>query len=99
MIRQGQAILAAHPRAEMPGFRPCAADRGRLDVLRERQEAEETAWRALCEGRDHAIPEDVKAMAVVTLAHRLGLDPKAKYAGVRKEEIVREILDRVPVGV
>jgi MoxR-like ATPase len=55
--------------------------------------------RALMEGRDHVIPEDVKKMAVPVLAHRLGLDTKAKYSGVAREDIVREILDSVPVGV
>lgn len=55
--------------------------------------------RAFVEGRDYAIPEDVKAVAVPTLAHRLALETKAKYSGVLKEDVVREILDKVPVGV
>jgi MoxR-like ATPase len=45
------------------------------------------------------VPEDVKAVAVPTLAHRLALDTKAKYSGVQKEDVVRELLDSVPVGV
>jgi MoxR-like ATPase len=49
--------------------------------------------------RDYAIPEDVKAVAVCTLAHRLALDTKAKYSGIAKEDVVREILSKVPVGV
>ena len=55
--------------------------------------------RAFVEGRSYVIPEDVKAEAVPALAHRLALDTKAKYSGVRKEDIVREILGVVPVGV
>jgi MoxR-like ATPase len=58
-----------------------------------------TQARAFVTGRDYAIPEDVKAVAVPTLAHRLALDTKAKYAGVLKEDLVREVLDKVPVGV
>jgi MoxR-like ATPase len=58
-----------------------------------------TQARAFVSGRDYAIPEDVKAVAVAALAHRLALDTKAKYAGVLKEDLVREVLDRVPVGV
>jgi MoxR-like ATPase len=54
---------------------------------------------AFADARDYAIPEDVKAVAIATLAHRLALDTKAKYAGVAKEDVVREILDRVAVGV
>ncbi len=55
--------------------------------------------RAFVSGRGYAIPEDAKSVAVPTLAHRLALDTKAKYAGVAKEDLVREILDRVPVGL
>ncbi len=58
-----------------------------------------TQARAFLSGRDHAIPEDVKAVAVPVLAHRLALDTKAKYSGVQKEDVVREILDAVPVVV
>jgi MoxR-like ATPase len=54
--------------------------------------------RAFLDGRDHAVPEDVKAVAVPTLAHRLALDTKAKYSGVQKEDVVRELLDSVPIG-
>jgi MoxR-like ATPase len=55
--------------------------------------------RAYLEGRDFAIPEDVKTEAVPVLAHRLGLETKARYSGVSKEETVREILASVPIGV
>ena len=53
--------------------------------------------RAVLEGRSFAVPEDVKAQAVVVLAHRLGLETKARYTGVSKESVVREILESVPV--
>ena len=53
-----------------------------------------TQARAFVSGRDYAIPEDVKAVAVPALAHRLALDTKAKYSGVQKEDVVREILGR-----
>ncbi|HET7745807.1 MAG TPA: MoxR family ATPase [Vicinamibacteria bacterium] len=55
--------------------------------------------RAFLEGRTYVEPEDVKAIAVTTLAHRLGLDTKARYSGVQKEDLVKELLGRVPVGV
>jgi MoxR-like ATPase len=41
----------------------------------------------------------VKRIAVPVLAHRLSLDTKAKYGGVVKEDVVKEILEQVPVGV
>ena len=55
--------------------------------------------RAFVVGRDFVTPEDVKAEAVPVLAHRLGLETKARYSGVSKEETVREILASVPIGV
>jgi MoxR-like ATPase len=58
-----------------------------------------TQAHAFAASRDYALIEDVKAIAVPTLAHRLALDTKAKYSGVRKEEVVREILETIPVGV
>ena len=53
--------------------------------------------RALFEGRAFVVPEDVKTQAVPVLAHRLGLETKARYTGVSKEDIVREVLEAVPV--
>ena len=55
--------------------------------------------RAFVVGRDFVTPEDVKAEAVPVLAHRLGLETKARYSGVSKEETVREILASVPIGI
>ncbi len=74
-----------------PQVRTGCSPRGTLALFRIAQA------RAFARGRDHVRPEDVKAMAVGCLAHRLALDTKAKYAGVRKETIVREILDTVAV--
>jgi MoxR-like ATPase len=54
---------------------------------------------ALLRGRDYAVPEDVKAEAVPVLAHRLGLETKARYAGVSKESVVEEVLSAVAVPV
>ena len=56
-----------------------------------------TQARAILGGRSFAVPEDVKAQAVPVLAHRLGLETKARYTGVSKEDVVREIVDAVPV--
>jgi MoxR-like ATPase len=50
--------------------------------------------RALLQGRDHALPDDVQALAVPVLAHRLLLGPGA-VAGER-ESVVRDVLERVP---
>jgi MoxR-like ATPase len=49
---------------------------------------------AALDGRDHALPDDVQAMAVSVLSHRLLLAPEA--AGVSRREIVEDALERVP---
>ena len=84
--------LAAATRRH-PELRMGCSPRGTLALLRM------TQARAFLAGRDFAQPEDVKAVAVTTLAHRLMLDTKARYSGRSKEDLVRELLEQVPVGV
>jgi MoxR-like ATPase len=50
--------------------------------------------RALVEGRDHALPDDVQALARTVLAHRIMLVPEA--AGVERDEIVADAVSSVP---
>lgn len=53
--------------------------------------------RAYLQGRDYVMPDDVKALAEVTLAHRIVLDVKARYSGVSAAQVVQEIVGRTPV--
>ncbi|HEV2122712.1 MAG TPA: MoxR family ATPase, partial [Chloroflexota bacterium] len=53
--------------------------------------------RAALGGREYAIPDDVKALAGPTLAHRLIVSPAARIRNVDTRQIVAEILDTVPV--
>ena len=55
--------------------------------------------RALAEGRDYVLPDDVKAIAKPVLAHRLILAPEARSAGLTAEEIVGEAVEQTPVPV
>jgi MoxR-like ATPase len=52
--------------------------------------------KALLDGRDFVTPEDVKAVAVPALSHRLMLRPELWVQRVRPEDVVREILETVP---
>jgi MoxR-like ATPase len=52
--------------------------------------------RAALAGRDFVLPDDVKAVAVPALAHRLVLRPELWVQRVSAEDVVREVLDRVP---
>ena len=48
-------------------------------------------------GRLFAIPDDVKAIAPSVLVHRIKLTPEAEVEGIRREEIIREILKNTEV--
>ena len=52
---------------------------------------------AAMEGREYALPDDVKRLAVPVLAHRLLVTPDARMRGVQAEDVVSDILQRVPV--
>jgi MoxR-like ATPase len=49
---------------------------------------------AAVDGRDHTLPDDVQALAVHVLTHRLLLAPDA--VGVERADVIRDALDRVP---
>jgi MoxR-like ATPase len=51
---------------------------------------------AALRGRDFVTPEDVKAIAVPALAHRLTLNPELWVQRIRAEDVVAECLDTVP---
>jgi MoxR-like ATPase len=67
-----------------------ASPRGSLTLFRTGQA------RASIMGRDYVAPDDVKAMAVPALAHRLILGPAARSREVDAREIIEEILAAVP---
>jgi MoxR-like ATPase len=48
-------------------------------------------------GRDYVTPDDVRALAVPVLAHRIALDTKAKYGGAKNEHIIEEAMQKIPV--
>ena len=52
---------------------------------------------ALVQGDEFVKPEHIRNMAVAVLAHRLSLDPSAKFAGLTAQEAVGAILKSVPV--
>jgi len=68
-----------HPSVALP-----ASPRASVMLLRAAQAM------ALCQGRGHVLPDDVKAVAPSVLGHRLGVAGAA-------EEVVDEVLARVPI--
>jgi MoxR-like ATPase len=53
--------------------------------------------RAACRGRDYVLPDDVKSMAVPVLSHRIILKTEARLKGRTEEDLLREVLESVPV--
>ncbi|HYV32695.1 MAG TPA: MoxR family ATPase [Candidatus Binatia bacterium] len=52
---------------------------------------------ALFDGLDFVSPDQIQEIAVPVIAHRLALEPQAKFAGVSAAGVVTEILKKVPV--
>ena len=53
--------------------------------------------RALLDGRHYFTHEDVQAMSLAVLGHRLILRPEAEVEGKRVADVVEELLASVPV--
>lgn len=70
-----------------------ASPRASLALMKAAQAA------ALLDGRDFVAPEHIHEMAVPVVAHRLGLEPQARFSGVTAVGVVTEILKKVPVPV
>ena len=70
-----------------------ASPRGSLAVLKL------SRCKAVLAGRDFVTPDDVKAVAVPALAHRLMLRPELWVQQVSGDDIVREVLESVPTPV
>jgi MoxR-like ATPase len=68
-----------------------ASPRGSLALYRTGQ-----AWAAV-QGRDYVLPDDIKHLAIPTLAHRLIVSPAARLKDVTGETVMLEILDALPV--
>ena len=68
-----------------------ASPRGSLTLYRAGQ------TRAAILGRDFVLPDDIKALALPALAHRVITGPAARLRDVSAERIVQEIVEKVPV--
>jgi MoxR-like ATPase len=50
-------------------------------------------------GRDYVLPDDVKALTPLTLAHRLILKPESQLRGRTAAAVLKEILEQTPLDV
>ncbi len=68
-----------------------ASPRGSLALFRSGQA------RAALQGRDHVLPDDIKALAVPVLGHRIIVSPAARLRELSADRIVQEIVYSAPV--
>ena len=68
-----------------------ASPRGSLTLYRAGQA------RAAMAGRDYMLPDDVKALAVAALGHRVIVGPRARLQNLTSENILEDILEEMPV--
>jgi MoxR-like ATPase len=73
-----------------PQIQVGASPRGSLALLKLARS------KAALQGRDFVTPEDVKAVCVPALAHRLTLKPELWVQRIRAEDVVRERMETVP---
>lgn len=55
--------------------------------------------RAYLNGRAYCIPDDILALAVPVIAHRIILSPEARLAQTKVEKVLKGILSKLPVPV
>jgi len=95
-VRVGEAVrsyIVALVRAtrKADGVELGASPRAALALYRAAQA------QAAMRGRDHVLPDDVKAQAQAVLAHRIFLGADAQMRGRGGAAVVTEVLNRVPV--
>src|ERR1700712_1874210 len=87
----GYIVDLARATRQAPSLRLGVSPRGATALLRSAR-----AW-AWLNGRDFVTPDDVKALAHASLAHRLALRPEAELEGVDVGQVLATALGSVPV--
>ena len=90
LVREYIVTLVGETRSH-PDIYLGASPRGSIALHRASQA------RAALAGREYVLPDDVKALAVATLSHRLIVNPGARVKHTAPATIVQEILESVPV--
>ena len=83
-------VELSHQTRHHPDVYLGASPRGSLALFRAGQA------RAALHGRDYVLPDDVKALALPALAHRVILGPAARLSDLNAESVVQEIARKVP---
>jgi MoxR-like ATPase len=89
-VRRYAVELVATTR-RMPEVRLGASPRATLHLVRAARA------QAAMAGRDFVVPDDIQAVAVAVLSHRLLLTPEAHAARRAAPDLIRALLSRLPV--
>ncbi|MDI9940752.1 MoxR family ATPase [Rhodococcus sp. IEGM 1351] len=86
----GYVVALANATRHHPQVEVGASPRAELDLV------QLARARALLSGRDFVIPEDIKALAVPAVAHRISLRPEMWVRRIRSDDVLAELLRRLP---
>ena len=76
---------------EVPEVQLAASPRASLTLMKAARAL------ALFDNREFVIPEDVHSLAIDVIAHRLVLDPQAKFSGLSARDVIDGILNDLEV--
>jgi MoxR-like ATPase len=81
--------LAAATR-KWPGVQLGASPRASLTLMKVAQAL------AVYDEQDYITPDHIRELAEPVIAHRLAMEPQAKFSGLSARSVVREVLKKVP---
>jgi MoxR-like ATPase len=84
------AVAIVRASRDTPGLASGAGPRGSIALIRAGRA------RALMQGRGYATPDDVKAVALPALRHRVAPAAEAEIEGLSVDALLTSLLDKVP---
>jgi len=90
---QDYIVSLAEATRDHPDLSLGVSPRGTLALLKASQAL------AAIRGRDYVIPEDVKTLVPLTLAHRLILKPEAELRGHTAHTVLEQVLEKTPLDL
>ena len=74
-----------------PGVQLGASPRASIALMKTAQAL------ALFDGLDFVTPDQIQELAVPVIAHRLVMEPQARFGGLTARQVVEEVVKKVPV--
>ena len=84
------AVAIVRATRSQPGIALGAGPRGSIALVRSAR------GHALAAGRAYATPDDIKAIAVAALRHRIGTSADAEIEGLTADTLLTALLDKIP---